>query len=64
MTLKGKGRFVNRPTATGGRKYDKFFLYIPTDIVKDSQFIFKEGDEVEIMVDTKRRIIVASRASK
>ena len=63
MTLKGKGRFVNRPTTTGGTKYDKFFIYVPTEVAKDSQFLFKEGDEIEIAVDTKKSILVVSKAS-
>jgi len=61
LTLRGKGRFVNRPTTTGGTKYDKFFIYIPTEVAKDSQFLFKEGDEIKIAVDTKKRVLVVSK---
>ncbi len=58
---KGVGRFVNRPTTTGGRKYDKFFVYVPTEVAKDSQFPFEEGEAVEVRVDAKRkRVIVVS----
>ena len=53
LALQGKGKFVNRPTVTGGKKYDKYFIYIPTDVVNDSQFPFKAGDEVSIVVRPK-----------
>lgn len=40
--LQGKGRFMNRPTRTGKRVYDKFFVYIPTEIARDGLFPFRE----------------------
>ena len=59
LATKGKGRFVNRPTVTGGKKYDKFFIYVPTEVAKDSQFPFKTGDFLEIKIDTvKKHLIV------
>jgi len=42
--LEDKGRFINRLIRTGGKLYDKFFIYIPTDVVKDSSFPFKERE--------------------
>jgi Peptidase A4 family len=52
-------RFVNRPTTTGGKKYDKFFVYVPAEVAKDSQFPFKPGDEVEVRIDARNgRIVV------
>lgn len=50
MVLQAKGKFVNRPTQTGGKKYDKFFIYVPTELANDSQFPFKPADEVLISV--------------
>ena len=61
MTLKGKGKFVNRPTQTGGKKYDKFYLYVPTEVAKDSQFPFEPGDLVSITVSTKSRKVELSK---
>ena len=58
LVLQGEGRFVNRPTTTGGKKYDKFFLYIPTEMVRDSQFPFKKGQKVKITADVKRNRLV------
>ncbi|MDG6986112.1 MAG: hypothetical protein JRM73_05125 [Nitrososphaerota archaeon] len=49
----GKGRFFNGPTRTGGKKYDKFFIYVPTDLAKDSLFPFKDGDLLEFDTEGK-----------
>jgi hypothetical protein len=58
LATKGRGRFINRPTTTGGKKYDKFFVYVPTEVAKDSQFPFKSGDEIEMAVDVKNKALV------
>lgn len=47
----GKGRFINKPSRTGKKVYDKFFLYIPTYVARDRDFPFKEGDLVVIKID-------------
>lgn len=61
LVYKGIGKFVNRPTSTGGKKYDKFFLYVPAEVAKDSQFPFKAGEAVEVRIDIKnRRVLVES----
>lgn len=53
----GKGRFINRPTRTGGRTYDKFFVYIPTEVARDGTFPFEEGEEVVLRIGNKMLII-------
>lgn len=63
IMLSGKGRFINRPTRTGKRTYDKFFVYIPTEIARDGLFPFKEGDEVLIRVDPKLRGVILERVA-
>lgn len=60
--LEGKGRFLNRPTTTGGKKYDKFFIYLSTKLATDSSFPFKEGEEVAIRIEDQQLII--SKTSK
>ncbi len=60
--LQAKARFLNRPTVTGGKRCDKFFVYIPTQIARDSLFPFKEGDEVQIKVDPKQKRVIVQRA--
>ena len=47
----GKGRFINRPTRTGGKTYDKFFVYVPTEVARDGTFPFEAGEEVYIKIE-------------
>jgi len=49
--IESEGRFINRPTKTGGKLYDKFFIYIPTDLARDSSFPFKVRELVKIRID-------------
>jgi hypothetical protein len=62
IMLEGKGRFINRPTKTGKRVYDKFFVYIPTEIARDDLFPFKVGDQVQVKVDPKLRRLMLDKA--
>ena len=55
--LEDIGRFINRPTRTGGKTYDKFFVYIPTSVAKDSAFPFRPGEEVLVRIEGKRLVI-------
>lgn len=57
MVLSGKGKFINRPTTSGGKKYDKYFFYIPTELARDSAFPFNTGEVVQIKVDSKAKEI-------
>lgn len=54
LALTGKGKFINRPTSTGGKRYDKYFVYIPSDVANDSQFPLEAGDVITIKVDPRR----------
>jgi len=57
--LESQGKFLNRPTKTGKSKYDKFFIYVPTELARDSNFPFKEGDTLKISIDrVKKRVII------
>lgn len=47
---KAKGRFFNRPTVSKGKKYDKFFMYIPAEVARDTNFPFKDGDRIEVEI--------------
>jgi len=55
--IEGKGRFINRPTKTGGKSYDKFYVYVPTEVARDGLFPLKEGDGVVVKIEKKRWII-------
>ncbi len=58
MVTRAKGRFINRPTKTGGGVYDKFFIYIPTELARDSSFPVKPGQEVDVQIDPERGTLV------
>lgn len=62
LGTKAKGRFINRPTTTGGKKYDKYFVYIPTDVAKDSAFPFRVGEEVQVSIDSKHKRLVVDKS--
>jgi hypothetical protein len=57
--IEGEGKFINRPTETGRKKYDKFFVYIPTQVAKDGLFPFIENDKVKVRIDAdNKRLII------
>lgn len=58
---KGKGSFINRRTKTGKRLYDRFFIYIPTEVARDGTFPFKEGDKLIIRIQEDRLLIEKSK---
>lgn len=47
----GTGRFINRRSKTAGKEYDRFFIYVPTEVARDSAFPIEEGAEVTIRVE-------------
>jgi hypothetical protein len=58
--IEGKGKFFNRPTKSGKKTYDKFFIYVPTEIARDGLFPFKPGEGVLIKIDrNKKRLIIS-----
>lgn len=59
---KGKGRFFNRPTISKGKKYDKFFIYIPTEVARDTNFPLNDGDRIE--VEIKGNTLIIRRAKE
>jgi len=61
--LEGKGKIVNRPTQTGKKLYNNYFVHIPTAIARDSAFPFRIGEEVIVTIDTKEKKLVIRRVS-
>jgi hypothetical protein len=58
---KGKGRFFNRPTISKGKKYDKFFIYVPTEVARDTSFPLKDGDRIKVAIRGKTVIITKAK---
>ena len=57
MMLEGVGKVINRPTKTAGKIYDKYFIYIPTSVAKDSAFPFRPGEKVVVRIEGDKLII-------
>ena len=53
----GRGRLINRPTTTKGKKYDKFFVYLPTYVVRDEDFPFEVGEELVVRIEDGKLVI-------
>ena len=50
---KGTSKIVNKPSTSKGKKYDKLYVYIPSQVAKDTNFPFKEGDKVVVEIKGK-----------
>jgi len=60
--LESESKIVNRPTQTAGKLYDKFYVYIPTEVAKDSAFPFKANDKVKVRIDMESKSLVIEKA--
>jgi hypothetical protein len=59
--LEAYGKLINRPTQTGGKMYDKFFIYIPIEVARDSAFPFKANEKVKVKIDTKNKRLMIDK---
>jgi hypothetical protein len=55
--LEGRSKIINRSRKSKGKQYDSIFIYIPSDVTKDSTFPFRSDDEVTVRIDKNRLII-------
>ncbi len=55
--LEGKSKILNRSRMSKGKRYDSLFIYLPSDLTKDSQFPFSPDDTVLIKIVDKRLVI-------
>lgn len=58
---KKQGKFINRKTISKGKKYDKFFIYVPTEVARDTNCPFQAGDKVTIEIKHDTLIIRKAR---
>ena len=57
--IEANGKLINRPTQTGGRTYDKYFIYVPIEVARDSAFPFKTNERVKVKIDvTNKRLTI------
>lgn len=54
MALKGKAKIIQSPHAKTQ------YITVPSAVVRDSQYPFTEDEEVEIIVDPDRKLIVVA----
>ena len=59
--LEGESRLLNRPTQTAGKLYNKYYIYIPTDLAGDSAFPFKEDEKIKIKIDPKNKRLIIEK---
>jgi len=59
--LEGEGKFINRPTQTGRKLYDKFFIYVPTEVARDGTFPFKVNERVKVKIDSESHKLIIER---
>jgi len=64
MVLRGKGKFINRRTPGYGKIYDRFFIYVPTEVARDSAFPFKPGTIVDLEVRGESLVIRRTEKEK
>jgi len=53
MPIEAESHFVNRREKRGQKSYDRYFIYVPSELAHDSGFPFKEGERVKIKVTDK-----------
>jgi hypothetical protein len=59
--IEGVGKVINRPTSSGGKKYDKFFLYVPIEVARDTNFPFKPKEPIKIKIDLENKRLVVEK---
>jgi hypothetical protein len=62
--LEAEGRIINRPTQTGGKIYDKYFVYVPIPVAKDSNFPFKANDKVLVKIDREKGELIIKKTRR
>jgi hypothetical protein len=64
QVLEGKGKFVNRRTTTANKEYDRFFIYVPVEVARDSAFPFKTNEIVAVKIDAEKRRLLVEKAKR
>jgi hypothetical protein len=59
--LESVGKFINRPTQTGGKLCDKFFVYVPTEFARDGTFPFKKNERLKVRIDVENRRLIIEK---
>jgi hypothetical protein len=57
----GAGKLINRPTQTGGKMYDKFFIYVPIEVARDTAFPFKPQEPLKVKIDADNKKLIIEK---
>lgn len=60
--IEGEGKLINRPTQTGGKTYDKYFIYVPIEVARDSSFPFKANERIKVKIDLENERLIIDKA--
>jgi hypothetical protein len=52
---------INQTNAKGKKLYDKFFVYIQTDVARDGTFPFKVNERVKVRIDSENRRLIIEK---
>jgi hypothetical protein len=53
---------INRPNMVGGKTYDRFMIYLPADVARDSGFSFRPGEPIRVMVELSAKRVILEKA--
>ena len=57
----GAGKLINRPTMTGGKTYDKYFIYVPIEVARDTNFPFQPQEPVKVKIDVENKRLIIEK---
>jgi hypothetical protein len=60
--LESESKLVNRPTQTAGKLYDKYYIYVPTEVAKDSAFPFQANEKLKVKIDLENKRLIIEKA--
>jgi hypothetical protein len=61
--LEAYGKLINRPTQTGGKTYDKYFIYVLIEVARDNAFPFKPNEKVKVKIDTTNNQVIIKKST-
>ncbi len=59
--LEAISKLLNRPTQTAGKQYDKYYIYLPTDLARDSAFPFQKDEKLKIKIDKENNRLIIEK---
>lgn len=54
-------KFKGRTIVVKGKKYDTYFIYVPSDLKNDPRFPFERDDEILLRIDPDNKRLVIEK---